>query len=200
MRTTAMNAFDIGFLAESDGSLLLDRLRDPARAKLPPVESFKSGIDEADLDLEMASGKEKQDLEERRRGFVWQALRVGSRERFRAFDKVEDGRNIGALFEPAEVRGEEENGEKEEDKEGSGDGMETEAMPLVEREGKGNGEGEMDTLMFDARTPGDGRSDDGGAFAATNGEQQQQNALDGAAMVVSTQETKSSQTSSATVI
>ena len=197
-----MNAFDIGFLAESDGSLLLDRLRDPTRAKLPPVESFKGGIAEADLDLEMASGKEKLDLEEKRRGFVWQALRVGSRERFWAFDKVDDGRNIGALFEPAEVRGEGENGEKEEDKEGSGDGMETEPTTTqsVEPDGKGSSEAGTDALMFDARTPGDGRSDDGGAFVAANGEQQQQqNALDGAAMIVAPEETRDSQTSAGTV-
>ena len=171
MRMTAMNAFDVGFLAEADGSLLLDKLRDEARAKAPPLESFKDEFEKVDLDLEFpADDKEKQELEEKRRGMVWQALRVGSRERFRAFIDVDDGRNIKALFETPRVvvEAEAENGEKGD--EGKGDVMETE-RPSVEREGKGDAEGEMDTLMFDARTPGDGTSEGGTEIPTTNGEQ-----------------------------
>lgn len=173
LKATAMNAFDISFLADADGSRMLEKLRDPARARHPPLESFEKEIANKELDVDFAEegSKEREDLEEQRRSLVWRSLRIGVKDRLKRFEKVDDGRKVEALFkeeagnEPESQSGSEGREEKS-DAIGDGDaevmvngekgdeGVKLEEAnvdgdPLAEVEMEGKDE-EVDTLMADA--------------------------------------------------
>ena len=148
---------------------MLASLRDAKRAKLPELESFERGIATAEMDMDFADEKEKEELEEKRRALVWRALRVGVREKLGFFDRVDDGKNMNALFRPPE---------REEDAGGEGKEVKVEggSTPLID--GEGDGAGEVSKEL--AKDEMDTSPDEGGkavaAAAATtaptaNGEQ-----------------------------
>ncbi|KAI1425965.1 THO complex subunit 1 transcription elongation factor-domain-containing protein [Xylaria sp. FL1777] len=109
---TGMNSLSLAFMDENDDSQSLEKLKDPARWKLPDLVDFKNKIASDDLDLDFAnSEKEKTQLLESKASKTWRALRIARRLRLAAFDKIEDWRNVDAIFqEPAaeETQGEEE--------------------------------------------------------------------------------------------
>ena len=125
LRTTPMNAFDISFLADEDGTMMLDKLRNPARGKAPTLEGFEKEIANVDMDLEFLEpiedekereareegenhdrdpekDKERAELEEKRRLSVWKSLRAASGSKLKEFAKIDDAKNIMALFRDPE--------------------------------------------------------------------------------------------------
>ena len=71
------------------------------RYSVPSVDSFKGSIAEDSLDLEMAKDdEEKQLLRDARASKIWRTLRIASKSKFKLFDKIEDGSDLGVLFEP----------------------------------------------------------------------------------------------------
>ena len=51
--------------------------------------------------MEMAKNdEERQLLTDARASKIWRTLRIASKSKFRLFDKIEDGSELGVLFEP----------------------------------------------------------------------------------------------------
>lgn len=75
------------------------------------MESFRGPIADDDFDVEMAKDDEEKELVSNARASkLWRMLRLASNNKIKLFDKIEDGKNIEALF-PLQS---ETNGSKEE--------------------------------------------------------------------------------------
>lgn len=71
------------------------------RYSIPTAESFRRPIEEDELDAEMAkTEEEKQFALNARASKMWRTLRVASKSKLSLFDKIDDGNNIQALFQP----------------------------------------------------------------------------------------------------
>ncbi|PFH61119.1 hypothetical protein XA68_18183 [Ophiocordyceps unilateralis] len=100
LRPTPLNAVNMDFLRNDHFSRNMDLRRDPARYQLPDLNSFKQGI--ADDDFEMATAKDEETRSRaaaRKASKSWRALRLASRFKMAAFDKIDDPNDIGAVFE-----------------------------------------------------------------------------------------------------
>ena len=90
-------ADDLAFLSSIKP---LEALKNPSnRHKVPTPEEYYRGIETDDLDLDFATTEaEKRDIEERKAGKVWRALR-SSKNRFVMCEKVQYGGNYKPLIE-----------------------------------------------------------------------------------------------------
>lgn len=78
------------------------------------MESFKGPIADDDFDVDMAKDDEEKELVSNSRASkLWRMLRLASNNKIKLFDKIEDGKNIDALF----PLGGETNGTREEKRE-----------------------------------------------------------------------------------
>lgn len=89
------------------------------------MESFRGPIADDDFDVDMAKDDEEKELVSNARASkLWRMLRLASNTKIKLFDKIEDGKNIDALFPlEGEINGtkeekREEDVEEEERKEG----------------------------------------------------------------------------------
>ena len=105
------------------------------------MESFRGPIADDDFDVDMAKDDEEKELVSNARASkLWRMLRLASNNKIKLFDKIEDGKNIGALFSlEGETNGtrEEKKGDIEEEdetrKEGT-DGQKNEAGEETKKE------------------------------------------------------------------
>ena len=108
LRPAPMGALDLGFLRDHDGANGLAQLRDPQRSQMPALDSFERPIADDEFEAEMAkdaTGKTK--FQEARFSKMWRALRVAAKSRLNAFEALDDGANVSALFAtPLEGNGE----------------------------------------------------------------------------------------------
>jgi THO complex subunit 1 len=91
---TPPGAGDLEFLSETAP---IESLKDPSRYKVPSMQKFYDDIMRIELDQEMATEEEKQDLEEAKERTLWRALRA-SQHRFTLCEKIENGKNLCALL------------------------------------------------------------------------------------------------------
>ncbi|KAJ2994393.1 hypothetical protein NUW58_g1567 [Xylaria curta] len=109
-----MNSLSLAFMDESNNGQCFEKLKDPARWRLPDLQDFQKKIANDDLDLDFANTeKEKTQLLESKASKTWRALRIAKRSRLATFDRIEDWRNVDAIFQ--ELDAEE---TKQEDEEG----------------------------------------------------------------------------------
>ncbi|KAI1194087.1 THO complex subunit 1 transcription elongation factor-domain-containing protein [Nemania serpens] len=95
-----LNSLSLAFMDEKGNGQSLDRLKDPAKWKLPDLAGFKNKIASDDLDLDFAQNeKERTQLLESKASKTWRALRIARRSKLAAFDKIEDWRNVDAIFQ-----------------------------------------------------------------------------------------------------
>ncbi|RWA11722.1 hypothetical protein EKO27_g3371 [Xylaria grammica] len=95
-----LNSLSLTFMDENDDSQSLGKLKNPARWKLPDLADFKKKIANDDLDLDFASNEtEKTQVLESKASKTWRALRIARRSRLATFDKIEDWRNVDAIFQ-----------------------------------------------------------------------------------------------------
>ena len=81
------------------------------RYSVPTADSFKGPIAEDEFDIEMAkTEEEKQVASSARASKLWRTLRVASKNKLNLLDRIDDGNNLQALFQPDE---EQSNGKKE---------------------------------------------------------------------------------------
>ncbi|KAI2630831.1 THO complex subunit 1 transcription elongation factor-domain-containing protein [Hypoxylon sp. NC1633] len=111
LRAVPMGSLSLDFLKEGDSAAAMEKLKDPAKWKLPDLSDFKNKIANDDLDLEFAkTEKEKSEILEAKASKTWRALRIARRSKLAVFDKIEDWQNIDAIFEeqpdPEEAEGE----------------------------------------------------------------------------------------------
>ena len=105
LRPTPMGALDLKFLTETDGSDGMEKLKDPERYSVPPLESFEWPIAGDDFEMEMAKTDEERSLAfNARASKMWRTLRIASKGKFGLFDKLDDGGNLGILFRPPEEK------------------------------------------------------------------------------------------------
>lgn len=65
------------------------------------MESFKGPIAEDEFDIDMAkSDEEKLAANNARASKLWRMLRIASKSKLNLFDKIDDGNNLQALFQP----------------------------------------------------------------------------------------------------
>ncbi|KAL2068288.1 hypothetical protein VTL71DRAFT_16386 [Oculimacula yallundae] len=100
LRPNPIGSLDLKFLSETDSRGGLDRLKDPARYRLPSVKSFKSKIELDDMDIEMAMDDEsKNTATESKASKSWRAQRIASTTKLAVFDKIERSDKIDVLFQ-----------------------------------------------------------------------------------------------------
>ncbi|KAL8760047.1 MAG: hypothetical protein Q9184_003442 [Pyrenodesmia sp. 2 TL-2023] len=104
IRPTPMGSLDLSFLLNTgdEGQAQgLEALKRPERYTLPKVEDYKAAIMEDEFDIAMArTEEEKEEAATRKASKMWRALRLASKNRLNLFDKIEDGKDLGALFDP----------------------------------------------------------------------------------------------------
>ncbi|GAB7350632.1 hypothetical protein MBLNU459_g1195t1 [Dothideomycetes sp. NU459] len=89
MKARPMGAIDVNFLSEADNAKGFERLKDPSRFTAPTVRDLVKGMENDDLDLEMAmTDEEKQSLEAAKSSKTWRALRTATRFSLGLLDKV----------------------------------------------------------------------------------------------------------------
>ena len=94
------------------------------------MESFKGPIAEDEFDIDMArSDEEKLAANNARASKLWRMLRIASKSKLNLFDKIDDGNNLQALFQPE--------GEENRSK-GVSDGVEPEGQDAALTEGEQN--------------------------------------------------------------
>ena len=99
LRAAPMSALDLGFLSEHDASAGLAKLRDPARRETPALAEFERPIADYEFDASMATDPaEKERASDARASKLWRALRVAAKSRLAAFEPLDDGANVQALF------------------------------------------------------------------------------------------------------
>ncbi|KAF7531516.1 hypothetical protein G7054_g8816 [Neopestalotiopsis clavispora] len=100
LRPHPMGSLNLDFLKVEDEESALEKFTDPARWKLPELETFKDMIAKDNLELEFAkTEKEKGQIIEAKASKTWRALRIAGRTRMSALDRIEDWQDISAVFE-----------------------------------------------------------------------------------------------------
>ncbi|KIX93922.1 uncharacterized protein Z520_10259 [Fonsecaea multimorphosa CBS 102226] len=89
-------AADLAFLSKVEP---LEALKHPSkRRQVPSLEEYYKGVERDDLDMDFAmTDEEKKEIEERKAGKVWRALRA-SKNRFVMCEKVQYGGDLKALL------------------------------------------------------------------------------------------------------
>ncbi|KAI1878076.1 uncharacterized protein JN550_000258 [Neoarthrinium moseri] len=114
LRPHPMASLSLDFLKVEDEETAMGKFKDAARWKLPELASFKDKISEDDLELDFAkSEKEKTHIIEAKASKTWRALRIASRSRLAAFDKIDDWQDISAVFADPNAPGVKEEDEEE---------------------------------------------------------------------------------------
>ncbi|KAL1311353.1 hypothetical protein AAFC00_001527 [Neodothiora populina] len=104
MKAKPAGAIDVSFLAEVDNVKGLERLRDPSRFTAPSIEDLVKGIQNDELDLEMAmTDEEKHSLEAAKANKTWRALRAATRSAIKILDRVEPGKSLEDAVKTEEV-------------------------------------------------------------------------------------------------
>lgn len=139
-----MNSLSLAFMDESDTTRSLDKLKDPVRWKLPDLADFKNKIASDDLDLEFAKDeKEKTQLLESKASKTWRALRIARRSRLATFDKIEDWRNVDAIFQELDAE------EAQQEQEGSKGRYPENRKPIILSGPSGVGKSALVSLLID---------------------------------------------------
>ncbi|KAI0802539.1 THO complex subunit 1 transcription elongation factor-domain-containing protein [Xylaria sp. FL0064] len=140
-----IHSLSLAFMDEHDDSQSLEKLKDPTRWKLPDLADFKNKIASDDLDFDFAkSEKEKTQLLESKASKTWRALRIARRSRLAAFDKIEDWKNVDAIFQEPVAE------ETQEEEEGVAKGQRPEnRKPIILSGPSGAGKSTLISLLLD---------------------------------------------------
>ncbi|OQV02449.1 hypothetical protein CLAIMM_07647 [Cladophialophora immunda] len=128
---------DLAFLSKIEP---LEALKHPSkRHQVPSLEEYYRGIETDDLDMDFAvTDEEKKEIEERKAGKVWRALRA-SKNRFVMCEKVQYGGDLKALLGAESLGDQAEKGaEGEAEAEEDGDKAERNENETAEEAGSGD--------------------------------------------------------------
>ncbi|KFY05417.1 hypothetical protein O988_00006 [Pseudogymnoascus sp. VKM F-3808] len=100
LRPKPMGSLELGFLSEADGIIGMERLKDPSRYSLPPLASFKDKIALDEMEIDMPTNDDtKEAAIYSKASKTWRALRIASKTKLAAFDKIDDSEKIDYIFE-----------------------------------------------------------------------------------------------------
>ncbi|KAG6001568.1 hypothetical protein E4U21_004086 [Claviceps maximensis] len=99
LRPTPMGSLSLDFLKDGDAESLLNQLKSSDRYQLPELDSFQRKI--ADDEFEIGMPTNEQTKAAAIAGLSsksWRALRIASRSKLSAFDKIDDPRKVDIIF------------------------------------------------------------------------------------------------------
>ncbi|KAJ4292139.1 hypothetical protein N0V88_005766 [Collariella sp. IMI 366227] len=100
LRPTPMGSLSLDFLGDEDEAAAMEKLRDPERHALPELSVLRRGIADDEFEIEMPTNDEtKARAVEGKASKSWRALRIASKTRLVAFDRIEDDDKIDVIFE-----------------------------------------------------------------------------------------------------
>lgn len=114
LRSKPLGSLDLGFLSESDGGRAMEKLKNSSRYRIPALDSFKNKIALDDMEIDMPTNDEtKEAAINGKASKSWRALRIASKTKLAAFDKLEDPEKIDVIFQDdaPEVESAKESGE-----------------------------------------------------------------------------------------
>ncbi|KAI4255635.1 MAG: hypothetical protein LQ352_002480 [Teloschistes flavicans] len=169
IRPSPLGSLDLAFLSNTgdEGQAMgLEKLKEKGRYDLPRVEDFKGPIMEDEFDADMArEEKEKEEVGVRKASKMWRALRIASKSKLNLFDRIEEGGNLGVLWNPptpekpveAEVKDDDKDDENEVVKETEVDGergaeMESQEAEKENETARVNGVKEEDLPVMEAES------------------------------------------------
>ena len=101
LKSTPMGTLDLKFLNKAGSDDGMEKLKDVERYSIPTAESFERPISDDQFTIEMGGPEEeKQSAEDAKASKLWRTLRIASRTKLKLFDKIDDGKNMDALFRP----------------------------------------------------------------------------------------------------
>ena len=126
-----------------------------SRFSVPAADAFMMGIMDDEMDIDMAQSKEDENYAiQSRASKTWRVLRLSSRNKLAAFDRIEDGKNLKVLFETPSptttVSAEQQQQQQSSDKTAPGTITTTQPLPSAESQAptdeitKENGADEQD--------------------------------------------------------
>lgn len=102
LRPNPLNAVPLEFLANEDEGAAMDALKAAERFRLPELEVFKAKIADDDFEIDMPTSSEtKAAAVAGKASKSWRALRIASRFKLAAFDRLDDPKKIHLIFEDA---------------------------------------------------------------------------------------------------
>lgn len=100
LRPVPMGAVSMDFLKSDDVPAALAALSEEDRYKLPALETLERGIADDDFEIGMPTNNEtKARAVESKASKSWRAMRIASRSKLASFDRIEDPKNIGVVFQ-----------------------------------------------------------------------------------------------------
>ncbi|CEI68729.1 hypothetical protein FVEN_g7986 [Fusarium venenatum] len=100
LRAVPMGSVSLDFLREDDEETAMGRLKAKERYELPALDAFKRKIADDDFEIEMPTNDQtKAAAVAGKASKSWRALRIAARTKLAAFDKIEDPKKIGIVFE-----------------------------------------------------------------------------------------------------
>ncbi|RGP63371.1 nuclear matrix p84 [Fusarium sporotrichioides] len=100
LRAVPMGSVSLDFLKEEDAETAMGRLQAKERYELPELDVFKRKIADDDFEIEMPTNDQtKAAAVAGKASKSWRALRIAARTKLAAFDKIEDPKKIGIVFE-----------------------------------------------------------------------------------------------------
>lgn len=113
LRAAPMGFLPLDFLDDSDETMAMEQFKDKDRHDLPELATFKNGIALDEFEIEMPTNNQtKAAAIEGKASKSWRALRLASKFKLAAFDKIESDDKIDAIFEEKTEEAEEENMEE----------------------------------------------------------------------------------------
>ena len=100
LRPTPMGSLDLKFLSDAEALANIERLQESDRFAVPSADSFLMSIMDDEMDIDMAPTQDEKDAAIRSKSSkTWRILRLAAKSKLSAFDKINDGQNLKALFE-----------------------------------------------------------------------------------------------------
>ncbi|KAJ5090498.1 hypothetical protein N7532_009182 [Penicillium argentinense] len=100
IRSTPMGSLDLTFLSDAQALANTERLKETERYSVPTADSVMMSMLDDDMDIDMAqSQEEKEAALKSKASKTWRMLRLTVKNKFAAFNKIDDGKNLNALFE-----------------------------------------------------------------------------------------------------
>lgn len=102
IRSTPMGSLSLEFLGDGDEAVSMEQFKTSDRYVLPELDTFKRGIADDDFEIEMPTNDQtKAAAIEGKASKSWRALRIASKQKLAAFDKIESDDKIDVIFEEA---------------------------------------------------------------------------------------------------
>lgn len=102
IRPSPMGSLNLKFLSDAEALANIERLKESDRYSVPAADTFMMSMLDDDMDIDMAQSQDEKDAALRSKSSKsWRILRLSAKTKLAAFDRIDDGKNLKALFESA---------------------------------------------------------------------------------------------------